>query len=201
MKWHRELSVLLFLFLIYLGIKSMKTEGGFSVDKKVSDFVVKRRTNIQTKIMKFFTFFASLEFVTLFTLFLVVFFLMKKIYLYLSLIVIASLGSSALNTILKKIFGRERPLEIPLIKEKFYSFPSGHSMVAMSYYLMLAFIFKSEYGFYYLLPIYGFAFSLILLIGYSRIYLGVHWFSDIIGGYIGGYSVYYFGKLLVLSLF
>lgn len=191
------ISLIFIFFLILLGIKSMNVTEGFNIDKKVSSYIVKRRTDFRTKLMKIITFFSSIEFVTFTSLLFSIYFIYIRSYTNLSLIVVATLGASVVNHILKKIFGRERPLEIPLIKETFYSFPSGHSMVGMAYYLTLAYIFQSFFSLNQGVLIYGLAIIIISLIGLSRIYLGVHWFSDVIGGYLGGYCVYFFGVLLV----
>lgn len=88
------------------------------------------------------------------------------------------------NQILKLIFARERPLGIAIIDEFGYSFPSGHSMTAMSFYGLLIYLtFCSGLNKCYKVFIITCLCLLILLIGISRIYLGVHYASDVIGGF------------------
>ena len=90
-----------------------------------------------------------------------------------------------MNQVLKHIIQRPRPIENRLIEQGGYSFPSGHSMASMAFYgLIIYFIFKNvkdkriRNTLCILLSI------LIVLIGASRIYLGVHYASDVIAGFV-----------------
>lgn len=88
------------------------------------------------------------------------------------------------NQGLKLLFTRERPPELAVISESGYSFPSGHSMAAMSFYGFLIYItFRSNLSSKYKWMISVLLSVLILLIGISRIYLGVHYASDVIAGF------------------
>ena len=86
---------------------------------------------------------------------------------------------------MKFFFQRPRPEEYRLISESGYSFPSGHAMVSMAFYGLLIYIVyryvKNVYLKYGLMVI---LFMLILFIGISRIYLGVHYTSDVLGGFL-----------------
>lgn len=102
--------------------------------------------------------------------------------------------SFILNYLLKILIRRQRPLEYMLVDQSGYSFPSGHSMVSMSFYLTIAYIISRAYEESRAIKAlsYGF-YPLIALIGVSRVYLGVHWPSDVLGGFLLGYCVYLFG--------
>ena len=90
----------------------------------------------------------------------------------------------ALNQTLKFLIQRPRPEGFALAAETGFSFPSGHSMAAMAFFGLLVWIvwhYKRDRAMRWMCA--G-AFSLIIvLIGLSRIYLGVHYASDVIGGF------------------
>lgn len=91
---------------------------------------------------------------------------------------------TALNVLLKNIIQRPRPIGYRLISESGYSFPSGHSMVSTAFYgLIIYFILKNVKNKYLKWGTITILSILILLICLSRIYLGVHYASDTIGGF------------------
>lgn len=95
------------------------------------------------------------------------------------------LGVWLLNELLKQIFRRQRPQGIQLLTAVDFSFPSGHAMITMAsvsllIYFVIRFIKNKKVA--YLLSVILFIYA--LLIGISRIYLGVHYFSDVIVGWI-----------------
>ncbi len=106
--------------------------------------------------------------------------------------------STILNFTLKNIIQRPRPIEYRIINANGYSFPSGHSMVSMAFYGFLIYLIYRNVKNKYIKVISILILStLILLIGVSRIYLGVHYTSDVIGGFLlsMSYLVLYVGIL------
>lgn len=92
----------------------------------------------------------------------------------------------AAYSLLKVMFSRERPrLFDKIALPTGYSFPSGHAMSAVGIYGVVAAALIALYP-RARRPVLAAAIALIALIGLSRIYLGVHWPSDVIGGYLGG---------------
>ncbi|QHW33641.1 phosphatase PAP2 family protein [Paenibacillus rhizovicinus] len=94
-------------------------------------------------------------------------------------------ASSLLNLLLKSLFHRTRPDINRIIDAAGYSFPSGHSMAAFTMYaLTVYFLWKHvRYGWLRIIVVSAGSF-MIIMIGLSRIYLGVHYPSDVIGGYL-----------------
>lgn len=97
-----------------------------------------------------------------------------------------NLGLSALlNITLKQILQRPRPIEYRVIDESGYSLPSGHSMVSMAFYgYLIYFIYKHIENKYIKWSLIILLSILIISIGISRIYLGVHYTSDVIAGFL-----------------
>ena len=99
---------------------------------------------------------------------------------------IALVGGELLNLVLKDVFQRPRPLHSEILSSQSWSFPSGHAMESLIAYGMLVYlltVLAPELGRRRLAIVAGCAALLILAIGWSRIYLGVHHFSDVVGGY------------------
>jgi undecaprenyl-diphosphatase len=104
------------------------------------------------------------------------------------LVVAASVGGAALSALLKQVFERPRPDVVPhLMDAAFSSFPSGHAMAASAVYLSLAAIVAqlvpSHIGKAYVL---GVAVALCVVVGATRVFLGVHYPSDVLAGWAGG---------------
>lgn len=89
-----------------------------------------------------------------------------------------------LNFILKEIVQRPRPEGFRLVAESGYSFPSGHSMVSMAFYGLLVWMIWHYEKNKILRVLFAGGFSLIIVfVGISRIYLGVHYASDVLAGF------------------
>jgi undecaprenyl-diphosphatase len=104
------------------------------------------------------------------------------------LLVVAVVGGQALSSVLKIGFARVRPDLVPHSVDVYTaSFPSGHAMLAAVIYLTIAAILGSvESNWYRRIYMLGAAVLLVFLIGASRVYLGVHWPSDVLAGWCLG---------------
>ncbi len=101
-------------------------------------------------------------------------------------IALAGGGAIGLNLLLKKLFARARPqLWERVVDVRFYSFPSGHAMISMVIYGLLGYFLGSRFPKQRWL-IYSLTVVLVAVIGLSRLYLGVHWPTDVIAGYTAG---------------
>ena len=97
------------------------------------------------------------------------------------------LGGAILSYGLKLAFSKPRPqLWKLLVSETSYSYPSGHALGSMVLYGFLAYLLGTHYP-QYAKVFYGIAAILIAAIGFSRLYLGVHWPTDVIAGYGVGF--------------
>ncbi|KPG70310.1 MULTISPECIES: phosphatase PAP2 family protein [unclassified Enterococcus] len=130
--------------------------------------------------------------VTIILLFLVVLvvFLINKYYAEALWLSLGTIGIAGLfNPLIKLVFLRERPTLEHLVVETSSSFPSGHSTGSMVFYgtllLLVPILFKQPFWQWCLRILLG---LLILLIGISRIYVGVHFPSDVLGGFCVGLS-------------
>ncbi len=102
------------------------------------------------------------------------------------LLIVSLVGSFLLGYFAKIIIQKERP-ENALIEASGFSFPSGHALRALIFFGLLIYLFKDEIKSKVLKQLFiAVNVVLILLIGFSRIYLNVHWLSDVIAGYALG---------------
>ncbi|MGG3928219.1 phosphatase PAP2 family protein [Metabacillus fastidiosus] len=161
-------------------------------DSAVISFIQGFESTILTIIMKAFTFIGSTGSIIVISIMaLVIFYKVFKKRSELILFIVVLLGANLLFVILKLFFQRARPDLHRLIEVAGYSFPSGHATNAMAVYGILSFLLwrhiPARWGRTILIFI---SCIFILMIGISRIYLGVHYPSDIIAGYFtGGFSL------------
>lgn len=142
-------------------------------------------TDTNTKIFKFITFFGSTLFMILFCLFLVILFFLIKKKNHGLIILGVILISTILNNLVKIIIARERPDVLALVTETSYSFPSGHMMAAVSMYGILLYLcWQGKWNKKLKIVLSIFLVLMPLLVGISRIYLGAHFASDIIGAFL-----------------
>ena len=105
-------------------------------------------------------------------------------------IIYLSLGGVGFNTIMKTLVHRKRPNINRMINERGYSFPSGHSLISSLVFGYLIYklnnTIKNKFIKYLVI---GIIVCIILSIGISRIYLGVHYFSDVLCGFLEGFII------------
>ena len=146
--------------------------------KLVSTFLI---SDFATPIAKFITNFGGAIMLIILAPMLFIFIKNKKIgvSVILNLVII-----TVLNQLLKRIVQRPRPTEFRIVEESGYSFPSGHSMVSMAFYGYLIYLIYKYVKNKYLKWISIILLSILICsIGISRIYLGVHYTSDVLGGF------------------
>ena len=169
------IPLLLFIIdFVLIHLQLMET-----ADQTVYQLTQLMKCDIMTQFFKLCSFLGSTYFYVVTIALLVLLKSRKDIYTGIHLLII-----QAINRLIKFIIKRPRPDEIfHLVQETNYSFPSGHSMSAMAGYGLWIIEVKNSNLKYKngLVVILG---LMIFLIGLSRIYLGVHYFSDVIGGFL-----------------
>ncbi len=151
-------------------------------DESVLTWINKGSTHFLDKFMPVATDIGGLVGVVALTLIIVALFVYKNESRRALLVVTSVAGAALLNIILKSIFTRDRPeLWTRLIQETGYSFPSGHAMASAALAIAVAVaLWHSRWRWY------GFWFAVIYMVfvGYSRLYLGVHYPTDIVAGWL-----------------
>lgn len=184
------IALIIFLFGITIGILA-KCNLLTSIDTTVYNLIISTKSDVTTNVFKIITELGSTRFIVLLNIIIVIVSAILKNNKLLK-ITINSIISPIVNNILKAIFRRPRPEEsLRLVNETNFSFPSGHAMISIFFYLtIIILINKSNFKCKNILNL--ILLLIIILIGISRIYLGVHYFSDVIGGYLIAVSIIVF---------
>ncbi|MBI3942774.1 MAG: phosphatase PAP2 family protein [Chloroflexi bacterium] len=156
-------------------------------DAGIISFVRSFASESLTRLMIFVTTFGDWRFMLFITLILAFLWWQRGWWDRIIILVTTTGGAYLLDTLLKLFFQRARPdITGRLIAEQGYSFPSGHAMSSLCFYGIIVFLLA--YGkpgtLRWAGPLIGG--FLILMIGLSRVYLGVHYPSDVLGGYLAG---------------
>ena len=178
------LFILSILFIIIASLVYTKKLDTF--DTNISKRIISKRTPLKTKFMLFFTQLGTAKYVTLICISL--FFFSKKGALLPEIVTIGCLLTIPVGIILKKIIKRVRPNISRLVEEPDHSFPSAHALAAATLYggILLTYSHSNTLIF---IAVFLLCLSLIFLIGYSRVYLGIHYLSDVLGGWILGFII------------
>jgi membrane-associated phospholipid phosphatase len=105
-------------------------------------------------------------------------------------VVISTGGAMAINTILKNIFQRQRPQEVArrITLPTSHSFPSGHSLLSAATYPIVAHHLVQRQSVGTQAVVHAITAFTILTVGFSRVYFGVHFPSDVLGGFAAGFG-------------
>ena len=157
------------------------------IDSSVGLFFFHHRADTTASAFYYFTQLGSTTGVAIMFLVAALVLVLKKKWHYLAALLLAVLGTGASIYFTKVYFHRERPLDVGYYKPSSFSFPSGHSAEALSLFGMIAVLVLLERqhirNAYFWVSL---CLTYILLIGFSRIFLGVHFVSDVVGGYLLG---------------
>ena len=160
------------------------------MDVRVLNLVQIFRSDGFNQVMLFTTYLGKGEVVTLGIALLLIFFVLINRRHYILAFIVSAGGGEIFVSITKHLTHRSRPpLGSALYAESGFSFPSGHTFIAVAFYGLLTYVLMRRFrGKWKKLAIFAAGILVIFAIGYSRIYLGVHWFSDVIGSYALGFA-------------
>lgn len=178
---------LLLLLLFFKILSEVLTKDILFIDTTLLNFIYSFRGPLLTPIMHFMSFLGG-ELMLLSTALIVVFLAFKKYKKEAIFFAIAVLAGYIFNTLLKQLLKIPRPDIDPIVISGSYSFPSGHAMNSLIFYGLLSyFIFHFTRNRGLSLLVATFSIIVVLSIGFSRLYLGIHYPSDVIGGFLAGF--------------
>ena len=179
------LIALIVLLIISVVVKLYFSDYVLSFDESISDFFqIKLVNESNTSFMKVVTFFGSaIPFIVI--VLLTFLFIKNKSYSFYMFVNL--LWVYVVSVIFKNVIMRERPVISLIEKPSDFSFPSGHTMCSIAFYGFIVYLLLKNVKNYFLKWLIIFIFAmLVIFIGISRIYLNVHYFTDVIAGLILG---------------
>ncbi|CAN5821689.1 phosphatase PAP2 family protein [soil metagenome] len=184
-------AIFLVCLVVFYGLarEIVLSEGKVDFDMAAFAWTDQIASEGRTRFVIFITNLASRYFLPVAALALIFYFLWVRKQRWYSLKVpVIAIGSITLNEVLKYIFDRPRPVIPHLVEATGLSFPSGHAMVSASFYgLLIYLVWINVRPFGLRLFFSALLLLLILLIGFSRVYLRVHYASDVLAGFAGGF--------------
>ncbi|MBP6531699.1 MAG: phosphatase PAP2 family protein [Bacteroidia bacterium] len=182
------LTILLTIFAVNLAMFNELAENiensqlVLSIDNYFATVLFRIRIDSIAEVFYYFSKVGSTPIVLLIALTAIAVFYFRKMVNYIFPLLLTMIGTSITMILSKTYFHRIRPIDLGYYKETMYSFPSGHAMFAISFYGLLFYVLIRQAP-KHRLQWFIFAISFILLIGFSRLYLCVHFLSDVIAGY------------------
>ena len=190
------ITLFIVLLLVVFGInifisltETLHSDALAKYDSKVTEFIISFRTPTRNKFLQFITEVGDFNgYLVMAIISTIIFYLKFKNWRYVGEIFFVLIVSGLSNVALKQVINRARPDADHLVSVATLSYPSGHAMSAIAFYgflIYLVYTFKLKAWLKAgLILLFVF---LIITIGISRVYLGVHYPSDIVGGYIAGF--------------
>lgn len=178
------LIIILGLVFILLSV-FIKLDLTISFDNAIYELLTFNMSNLVTNFYKVITLLGSTEFIIFLCIFFLILFIILKKKNYGLLICCVLIISTIMNNLLKIIFARERPDVIKLVIEDSYSFPSGHTMAAVSMYgILMYLVIKSNMNKRLKILLSIILGIIPVLVALSRVYLGAHYITDIMGAFL-----------------
>ena len=185
------LSVIAFIYFLGITQDILAHDPFVAADVRIMNLVAALRTLGTAQILLFFTYLGNWQFITsLGIVILIILWLSGKKRMTIFFFG-AVVSGEIIYTVLKQLLHRTRPdIGYSLIERNGYAFPSGHAVVSLIFYGMIGlFLWKLLKKRWQKLTATIAAIILVFLIGFSRVYLGVHWTSDVVAGWAIGFSI------------
>ncbi|GGI42172.1 phosphatase PAP2 family protein [Mammaliicoccus stepanovicii] len=181
-------TLLILIFSLIFGVIAFFHESriGKWIDNEVYNFIYSAESFITTSIMLGFTKFGEVWAMIALSLITICYLKLKKYNIETLFFALTMILSGTLNPLLKNIFDRERPTLLRLIDISGFSFPSGHAMGSTAFFGSIIYILYRVSNKTMRPYLMGICVLFIIMISTSRVYLGVHYPTDIIAGIIGG---------------
>jgi len=190
------ITVVVALILVVGGInlfieltETLSTDIMINIDHRITQYVISFRSPALTQYFLYMTYVGDVYgYLIVLAIYLLISIFVFKKWKYVAQTSFVLLLATVSNMVLKRFIDRARPGIEHMVSVETLSYPSGHAMSAMAFYGFLIFlVYKFNLNKYLKAGILVLLAILILSIGISRIYLGVHFPSDIAGGYIAGW--------------
>ncbi len=181
--------VFLYVLLLLAGVIEdvLSLDPIVALDTRLENLLFAFRDPLLVKVFLWITLLAKARIVLCVMLLLVVVFLLRKQREFVLPLIVTVAGSGMFNLLGKIAIHRQRPPGIGVYAEMSFAFPSGHSAVAASLYGFVAYyLWREAASWGRRLNILFLGMFLMAAIGFSRLYLGVHYLSDVLGGYLLG---------------
>ncbi len=182
------LAVIAVLFFSWMAEEVFEGESK-GIDNTVREFVHGFAADWLTRVMQLFAFLGSTVFLASASILIILFFLFRRRFRSALLLTAVMVGAIVLNYALKVSFSRPRPVpyfDTPLPTS--FSFPSGHALFSVCFYGILAWLISSRAENKTLqIATWTAAVVMAFFIGMSRIYLGVHYPTDVVAGYVAAF--------------
>ena len=178
----KKINVLLFILIAIFILLSICIINDWTVnlDNSIYEGIMKFKSSDLTNFLKAITKLGNYKVSVIISVISIIF--LKKLGL---IIVVTSVYTKISNSLIKFIIKRKRHEVLRLVKVKSYSYPSFHAMISMAIYGVLVYLIWNNVRNKKLkIIISSILIVIIFLIGFSRIYLGAHYFSDVLAGYI-----------------
>lgn len=183
-----SLIILSLDFFLRLTLDVWSKDYVVNIDQTIATFIYSIRTPFLTDVMKLITSLADVNTIIVLFVFVVIILLVLKKRSHIVPVVLTLVGNFMFVSLVKTILARPRPiLGNALVFEESYSYPSGHALIAITMYGLLIiylFTFVKSPVIRRISLITGVI--LIFLIGFSRLYLGAHWPTDVLASYLIG---------------